>query len=292
MEAQLIPKTVALDGLLLFVLEAGENRLPLLILHGFASSALAWTEVIRALAPQRRVLAYDRPGFGLTAVTSDPWHGLDPYAPTAQVPIARALVQHLGLGRFVVLGHSMGGRLAYELARALPDRVAAAILVAPAWERPHAPRVARLARQPLVSTLARSILRLASPLALHAAQRRVWASPPPKGREELASVAVSLAGWDERLWRVALATLAESSAERPEQAPTVPTLVVLGEQDRIVSNERTLQLVADWQAAGAIVRLERCASSGHLPHVEEFARFVQIVEQFLEEVDHAETTAR
>jgi pimeloyl-ACP methyl ester carboxylesterase len=292
MEARLTPKTVALDGLLLFVLEAGENRLPLLILHGFASSALAWTEVIRALAPQRRVLAYDRPGFGLTAVTSDRWHGLDPYAPAAQVPIARALVQHLGVGRFAVLGHSMGGRLAYELARALPDQVVAAILVTPAWERPSTPRLARFARQPLVGALVRSVLRTSSPLALHVAQRRVWASPPPKGREELASVAVSLAGWDERLWRVTLATLADSSARRPEQAPTVPTLVVLGEHDRIVSNERTLQVVADWQAAGAIVRVERCARSGHLPHVEEFAQFVQLVEEFLEEVEHAETPAR
>jgi pimeloyl-ACP methyl ester carboxylesterase len=143
-----------------------------------------------------------------------------------------------------------------------------------------------------VAVLVRGVLRTSSPLALQFAQRRVWASPPPKGREELASVAVSLAGWDERLWRVTLATLAESSARRPEQAPTVPTLVVLGEHDRIVSNERTLQLVADWQAAGATVRVERCARSGHLPHVEEFARFVQLVEEFLEEVEHAETPAR
>lgn len=289
MRVPLHPTIVPLDGLPLFVLTAGSNRLPLLILHGFASSALTWERVLRALAEDRLVLAYDRPGFGLTRVQIDQWRGLDPYAPSAQVPITLALLDHLDIQRCHVLGHSMGGGLAADLARAAPERVSALILVAPAWERPRAPLLAPLVRTPVVSAVGRSILRMVSPLALRLAQRVVWAGPPPADARAQSAAAVSLLGWDSALWRVTAASLAEAHFTPPEDL-TVPTLVVLGERDRIVPASRTLGLVEQWRARGCPVRVERFEQSGHLPHIEEFERFVSLVRAFLAEVEREATS--
>ncbi|MCX7624298.1 MAG: alpha/beta hydrolase [Thermomicrobium sp.] len=285
------PRFLPLEGLQLFVLEAGDDRLPLLVLHGFASSALAWTEVIAALAEERRVVAYDRPGFGLSRVKGS-WRGEDPFAPGAQVGIALALLDRLGLERVAVLGHSLGGRLAYELAVSAPERIAGAALVAPAWDRPSRPVLGRLLGRRPVSALGRAVLRLAAPAAFRLAERRLWASAPPASSRARARELWAVPGWDEGLWRSTVATLASPPSPAPDAAPPVPTLVVLGERDRIVANRRTLALVERWRAAEAVLRVERFAASGHLPHVEEFARFVQVVRHFLEEVEDATPAAR
>lgn len=288
MSVPLCPAIVTLDGLPLFVLTAGKGRLPLVILHGFASSALTWERIIRALAKDRLVLAYDRPGFGLTRVPVDHWRGLDPYAPSAQVSIALALLDHLGFERCHVLGHSMGGGLAADLARTAPERVGSVILVAPAWQRPSAPILAPLARTSVASALGRSLLRLLAPLALRLAQRAIWAGPPPASGETQSVLAASVIGWETALWNVTTATLAEPHVTPPEQL-TVPTLVVFGEQDRIVPPSQTLRLVEEWRRHGCVVQVERFERSGHLPHIEEFERFVSVVSRFLTEVERGAT---
>ncbi|MFN3336907.1 MAG: alpha/beta fold hydrolase, partial [Thermomicrobium sp.] len=266
-----------LDGLALFIVTAGENRLPLLILHGFASSAIAWAPVVGALATDRYVLAYDRPGFGLTRVSQHWWRDFDPYAPSAQVPIALALLDKLGIDRVVVLGHSLGGQLATELARTAPDRVAGLIIIAPAWERPSAPRIAQFLRTRPVSVLGRSLVRTLTPLTLRIARRATWAGLSAASGQALVPLTASIAGWDEELWRVTTATLLEPKADLPQWAPSQPTLVVLGEHDRIVSNTRTLELVEQWRKQGSSVRLERFERSGHFPHVEEFERLIGVI---------------
>jgi pimeloyl-ACP methyl ester carboxylesterase len=73
-----------------------------------------------------RVLRIDLPGAGLT--------GPDPsgdYSDERGVQVLTALLDGLGLQRVAVLGHSMGGRLAWRFAAAQPERVAALVLLAP-----------------------------------------------------------------------------------------------------------------------------------------------------------------
>jgi pimeloyl-ACP methyl ester carboxylesterase len=290
--ASLRPRIIALDSLRVFLLEAGDDRLPLLILHGFASSALAWARIIETLGADRHVVAYDRPGFGLTVATAPQWKGLDPYGPDAQVPIATELLEYLGIHRCVVLGHSMGGRLAYELAVAQPERVAGLILVAPAWERPSAPRVANLLCQPIVASLALALLRMASPLAFWAGQRLAWASSPPRDIADGGVVAVSIPGWEERLWRVTCATLATPKTPLPALPRPIPTVMILGERDRIVSNARSRALAPVWRAGGAPLQVVSFERSGHLPHLEESSRFVETVKTFLQEVEDGAAATR
>ncbi|MGH2517677.1 MAG: alpha/beta fold hydrolase, partial [Ktedonobacterales bacterium] len=97
---------------------------PLLLLHGLASAARIWDLVAPILAHDRRVVALDQRGHGLS---EKPDGGYD-FASIVADDLAAADALDLG-ERFVVAGHSWGANVALELAAAHPDRVAALALV-------------------------------------------------------------------------------------------------------------------------------------------------------------------
>ena len=105
---------------------AGTGDTTLLLLHGWGESLLAWRNLVDPLAEHYRVLAIDLPGMGL----SDKPAG--PYDLAAMTRRLADLLDHETSGPVVVVGHSMGGELAAALAIAHPERVVAAVLIAPA----------------------------------------------------------------------------------------------------------------------------------------------------------------
>jgi pimeloyl-ACP methyl ester carboxylesterase len=97
-----------------------------LLLHGFGSSLQTWDTLARDLEGEFRVLRIDLPGAGLT--------GADPsgdYSDERGMQVLAALLDTLGLQRVALLGHSMGGRLAWRFAAEQPQRVASLVLMAP-----------------------------------------------------------------------------------------------------------------------------------------------------------------
>src|SRR5689334_12315434 len=101
-----------------------------LLLHGSGPGTTgwgAWRSVATALAGRHRVVVADQAGFGATPVPPGRERpGLDGW--TAQ---AAGVMAALGLPRYAVVGHSMGGAVALALAAAHPDRVTRVIGVAP-----------------------------------------------------------------------------------------------------------------------------------------------------------------
>jgi len=96
---------------------------PILILHGWGSSADTWKGVQEQLATHGyRVLALDLPGFGATAEPGREW-GLSDYT-----DFVRSFVTQEQLGRFVIVGHSFGGRIAIEYASQYGEGIAAVVL--------------------------------------------------------------------------------------------------------------------------------------------------------------------
>ncbi|RCV56850.1 alpha/beta fold hydrolase [Marinitenerispora sediminis] len=106
----------------------GRDRPPVLLLHGFGSTAeLNWgrTGWLRALhLAGARTIAPDLPGHG----RSPRPHAADRYTPARLVEEVLRLLDALGEPRVDVLGYSMGARLAWELAAGHPDRVRRAVL--------------------------------------------------------------------------------------------------------------------------------------------------------------------
>ena len=108
-------------------LVAGEGSEPVICLHGLGSNKASFFETVSALTPDHTVHAIDLPGFG---GSSKPARGAydAPY-------FARAVLGYMdamGLDRAHLVGNSMGGRIALEVALADPDRAITVSLLAPA----------------------------------------------------------------------------------------------------------------------------------------------------------------
>lgn len=101
---------------------------PLVFIHGLGSYLKFWRPQIDEFARKgHRVIALDLLGFG----KSDKPAGF-PYTMPAQALVVRALVQHLGLQKPVLIGHSMGGQTALAYAIRWPEEVGGLVLTAPA----------------------------------------------------------------------------------------------------------------------------------------------------------------
>ena len=121
------PQTIELDGLKVHYKETGPLGAPaLLLLHGFGSSLQAWDDWSVKLEQKYRVIRLDLPGFGLTGASPD-----HDYSEEKDLAILTHFADKLGLDKFSVIGHSMGGKMAWSLAAAQPDRVQALVLMAP-----------------------------------------------------------------------------------------------------------------------------------------------------------------
>ena len=80
----------------------------LFLLHGMNGSSQSWAHLFRALGTSFRVVAWDAPGFGASDVFGD---SIDAY-----VDAAKALLKALKVNDVIVVGHSMGGVIAAQLA--------------------------------------------------------------------------------------------------------------------------------------------------------------------------------
>ncbi|MFE7458604.1 alpha/beta fold hydrolase [Streptomyces sp. NPDC057554] len=110
-----------LDGRRLSCLDFGGPGRPLLALHGHFSEGRTFTPLARALAPDWRVIAPDQRGHGESDRPAD-------YHRRGYLADAVAVLDRLGPGPVVVLGHSLGGVNAYQLAARHPDRVRALVV--------------------------------------------------------------------------------------------------------------------------------------------------------------------
>jgi pimeloyl-ACP methyl ester carboxylesterase len=113
------PVTIAVDD------RGGGDACPLVLIHGFTGGRIDWADVIDDLAADRRVVAWDHRGHSDSTNTGDP----ATYTFDQLVADALAVVDALGLERFHLLGHSMGGVVAQRIVLEHADRVESLILM-------------------------------------------------------------------------------------------------------------------------------------------------------------------
>jgi pimeloyl-ACP methyl ester carboxylesterase len=266
---------LGVDGMSVHVRDEGprDDAEPIVLLHGTAASLHTWDGWTPVLARRRRVIRLDLPGFGLTGPFPD-----DDYAMARYVRFLGHFLDALGVGRCVLVGNSFGGNVAWHAALAEPGRVARLILVDSggyAHASTKTPIGFRLARLPLVGGLVDHIL---PRWAVESSVRDAYADP--------ARVT------DELVDRYYELTLREGNrhalVERFRQVPagvdadrirevSVPTLVLWGRDDRIVSVEWARRFHAD--IAGS--RLVILDGLGHVPQEEDPQRSVVPVEEFI-----------
>jgi len=271
---------VEVNGLRLHYKIAGEGEPALLLLHGFAASTFSWREVMPALAQEGKTIAFDRPAFGLTErPMPDEWQGENPYRTEAQPDYVIGLMDRLGVTEAVLVGNSAGGTVAVSTALEHPERVTALVLVDPAiyagsgtpnWLRPilRTPQARRLG--PL---FVRGIQEWGQDMLNSA-----WHDPDqvtPEMREGYTKL-LRIANWDRALWEFTLASRPLGLPDRLNELE-LPTLVITGDDDRIVPTEQSVRLAGELPNAELVV-IPNC---GHLPQEECPEAFLDAVRTFL-----------
>jgi pimeloyl-ACP methyl ester carboxylesterase len=272
---------IDIDGVTVHYKEAGQGDTALLLLHGFASSTYSWREVMPPLAEDSRVVAFDRPAFGLTErpMPGDFPNGVNPYAAEAQVDLTVGLMDQLGIEQAVLVGNSAGGAIATYTALRYPERVKGLVLVDPAiYEGGGSPSWAR----PLLTTpQARRI----GPLLVRNIRdwgyqfgQSAW-HDRSKFTDEIwtnYSKPLQTENWDRALWELTQASRPLNLDQRLDELG-VPVLVITGDDDRIVPTEQSIRLAGEIPGAGLAV----LPSCGHVPQEECPEAFLLAVEDFL-----------
>lgn len=99
---------------------------PVVLVHGFSASADSWNRITAQLTRRYYVIAPDLPGWGESTRMDSA-----SYAYPAQVERLHQFLQQLGLSRFHLVGHSMGGCISSAYAARYPDEVITLGLIAP-----------------------------------------------------------------------------------------------------------------------------------------------------------------
>ena len=137
---------IQLDGMNFHYLEWGNSADPtILMLHGNSQQAHSWDFVSLALSDRYHALVLDQRGHG----DSD-WAPDGDYSVEAQQKDIDGFVQALGLDKFTLFGHSMGGRNAYVWASRHPKTLAALVIVdtGPQTQRMGQDRIKRFRELP------------------------------------------------------------------------------------------------------------------------------------------------
>jgi pimeloyl-ACP methyl ester carboxylesterase len=244
---------VEIGRISLEVEDHGEG-VPLVLLHGFPLSSQMWTPIRAALGEASRAITPDLRGFG---DSDKPETGYEMETLASDV---LALADRLGLDRFVLGGHSMGGYVAFRVLAAAAGRVAGLVLVDTRAEADDDQGRAR--RQDSIAAIGRGevgafldgfVGRLVGPSAKTRAPRLL---------DELRAVAGAASPH-------ALAGCLAGMAGRPDSHELLqrfkgPALVIVGQEDELTPPTAAHAMAADLADAELVV----IARSGHTPSVE------------------------
>ncbi|MGA8804513.1 MAG: alpha/beta fold hydrolase [Solirubrobacterales bacterium] len=255
--------------------EMGEGP-PLLFVHGLSGCWQNWLENIPYFARTHRVVALDLPGFGGSPMP--PWEISIP----AYGRFLRDFCERLGVGRSSLVGNSMGGFIATEVAITEPDRVDDLVLVSAAgitWARARREPAAMIGR--VGRTAAPVLLRFHMQGIKRPRLRRnyfqgVFFDPDGLRREMLwenVVPALRSPGYYD-----ALTTLWGYDIRDRLEDIGVPTLIVWGRNDRVVPVPAAVSYRKRIGKNAELVIFDHC---GHVPQIERPARFNRLLEEFL-----------
>ena len=129
-ESPVVGRFVPVAGGQLYAHVRASSGPTLVFLHYWGGSRRTWIPVLRRLDPRQSFVAYDQRGWG------DSVDAPGPYDLAQLADDAQRVVQELGYAEHVLVGHSMGGKVAQLLAARRPPGLAGVVLVAPAPPTP------------------------------------------------------------------------------------------------------------------------------------------------------------
>jgi pimeloyl-ACP methyl ester carboxylesterase len=245
---------------------AGDEQLPIVLVHG-ASGNLEDLRLALGdrLAVNRRVILVDRPGHGW----SERPGGVADASPARQAALIAEAIDRIGVERFVLLGHSLGGAVATALALAYPARTAGLVLLAPVthpWEGGLAWYNAILSTPVIGPLFAHTAALPLSVLLLDGSVASAFA-PQPAPADYVRRAAIRLLLRPSAFIANAqdIAVLKEFVTAQASRYREIgaPTIILTGSADSTVSPDVHARAIA---AAVPDARLMVLAGVGHMPH--------------------------
>ncbi len=247
---------VTIDGVVVHYLDEGGGEPALVLLHAFPFHAGMWAPQVGALAARTRVVAPDLLGFGTTDAPDDP----AAYSVDVWADQVAGLLDHLGLGRVVLGGLSMGGYAAFAFVRRHPDRLAGLVL-ADTRPGPDTPEVAERRRDQ-----ARQVADQGTEELREALLGGLLGAHTLQHRPDVVAAARALTDNPPGGFVGAL----DAMRRRPDSTPdlagiSVPSLVVVGDQDT-ASPPEVARAMSEAIPGSTLAVLPR---AGHLSNLEE-----------------------
>ncbi|MGX9962679.1 bifunctional 3-oxoadipate enol-lactonase/4-carboxymuconolactone decarboxylase PcaDC [Roseomonas sp. F4] len=219
---------------------------PLLMLHSIGTCLHVFDPQVAILSRSHRVIRMDMRGHGLSGVTDGD------YSMQLHAADGLALLDALGIREAHVLGMSIGGRIAMQLAVMAPDRVKSLILMDTALEFPP-PQAWQDRIEAVMEIGTKALVEVVMP-------RWVVDTTLPSSQ----ALRQMLLRTDRRGYSGSAAALRDARAEQVAGRITCPTTVVVGDCDVATPPEMARQV----QAAVPGSRYVEIAGAGHLPSLE------------------------
>jgi pimeloyl-ACP methyl ester carboxylesterase len=235
---------------------------PLVLIHGLGSARTVWKPILPALARDFDVIAVDLPGHGRTA-----WVNGTPMTPPDLAASVLETLDAIGVSRAHLVGNSLGGWTALELAAAAPERVASVVALAPAGMRDKPATAVKLsfkinrylavATRPLLPVMLQSEWLRAIGLARNSPVWKTWAIETCR---DAAEAMAGAAGFNDALAGT-IGRMASCAARIPA---SIPVTVVFGDTDNVLpatTSQSRRHLPAhgrwlDWERCGHAIQLD------------------------------------
>ena len=266
-----IASSVTANGINLHYYRTGSDKPPLVLAHGLTDSGLCWAPVVRVLETGYDCIMVDARGHGYSDAPESGYTNDDHAADYA------GLLRALGLDRPAIIGHSMGGGTAAQVAASYPDLLRGAILEDPPW-RPQGTATSleqrRAHAEPWRAEVNANRDRSLTTLLAQGRQQRPTWSDTELDQWALAKQQVSPRALDYALYP------SKPWWEIVEQI-TCPTLLVIGEGEGAIVDPAT---AAQISKRNPKINVASIAGAGHSIRREGFADYVAAVSSFLAEL--------
>jgi len=241
----------------------GAAALPVVMVHGYLGGSAQWSDLQTALADRFSIVALDLPGFGRASGHA---------APATIAGFADHVIADLdarGIERCVLVGHSMGGMIAQEVASRIPQRLDRLVLygTGPLGSMPDRFEALDVSLDRLRQDgVARTARRIAA----------TWLSrgEAHPGFEALSSIGAQA---DNEAARIALNAMAAWDGRASLSLLTMPSLIIWGDEDRSYRWRQVEYLWTHLPSASLAV----IPGASHAAHVEKPELFRMILEDFL-----------
>lgn len=247
--------------------QMGSGKHTLVFLHGLGSNMKAWQYNIPTLAGNSHCIAIDLPGFGKSV------KGRFPCTMTFFAEAVILLLEVLGIERYIIVGHSMGGQIAMHIARREPQRCKGMVLLAPAGFETFTQEASALVKKWFDP---QEVL-TASLQTVRANMERNFSCIGPQAQELINDRLQLMQSSDYEYFTYCVSASANGMLAEPvfEWLPDLqqPTLVIYGEDDHYIPNRYLNPVTTEDIAHTGVSRLPHAElymlpACGHFPSVE------------------------